>query len=216
MTLKVQLLKKTWKNSLLIAQHMNKFTSTMKLSSLGTEDFEKAETEHVQISQLQEYKEEITALQKNFLVKRNSQLYKVDPVLQDGILRVGGRLDKSAMPEEAKHPAILSGKLYLAKLILQHIHQDIGHCGRNYILAQLRQKYWIPEANLAIRKVISKCAGGSTLSLGNKRWQNCLKTACYLTNHPLLMWGLISSDPLRLNMDEASSSDTACSSVALP
>ncbi|XP_051786109.1 uncharacterized protein LOC127528851 isoform X1 [Erpetoichthys calabaricus] len=84
-------------------------------------------------------------------------MYKLDPIIQDGILRVGGRLGKAAMPEEAKHPAILHKHSRVASLILQHIHKRIGHCGRNYVLAQLRQKYWIPQANSSIRKIISKC-----------------------------------------------------------
>ncbi|KAK0155313.1 hypothetical protein N1851_002322 [Merluccius polli] len=42
-------------------------------------------------------------------------------------------------------------------LILRDIHQRTGHCGRSYVLAQLRRKYWIPQANSAIRKIISKC-----------------------------------------------------------
>lgn len=29
-------------------------------------------------------------------------LFKLDPILQNGILRVGGRLNKAAMPENAK------------------------------------------------------------------------------------------------------------------
>ena len=77
--------------------------------------------------------------------------------LQDGILRVGGHLSKAAMPQEAKHPDILSKSSPIANLILQHIHQEVGHCGRNYMLAVLREKYWIPQANSAVRRIISKC-----------------------------------------------------------
>lgn len=37
-----------------------------------------------------------------------SSIYRLDPGLEDGLLRVGGRLSKGAMPEEAKRPFILS------------------------------------------------------------------------------------------------------------
>lgn len=99
---------------------------------------------------MQDYTEEICALKEHAPVKRK-------PVLQDGILRVGGRLNKAAMPQEAKHPAILSKGSPIANLILQHTHQEVGHCGRNYMLAVLREKYWIPHANSAVRRIISKC-----------------------------------------------------------
>lgn len=76
-------------------------------------------------------------MRKNIPVERKSQLYKLDPVLQDGILRVGGRLNRAAMPEESKHPAILSKGSRVSTLILSDIHQRCGHCGRNYMLSTL-------------------------------------------------------------------------------
>ena len=91
-----------------------------------------------------EYSDEIKDLEKNAHVKKPSQIYRLDPILQNGILRVGGRLFKLAMPEEIKPPAILSKHSWVAILILQHIHKEIGHCGRNYMLARFRVKYWIP------------------------------------------------------------------------
>ena len=51
---------------------------------------------------------------------------KLDPILQDGTLRVGGRLNKSAMPENVKHPAVLSKHCKVATLILRGIHQRTG------------------------------------------------------------------------------------------
>lgn len=73
------------------------------------------------------------------------------------ILRVGGRLSKAAMPTESKHPVILSKDLHISTLILRHIHQQLGHTGRNHMLSRLWQKYWIISANSAARKVISDC-----------------------------------------------------------
>ncbi|KAK0152653.1 hypothetical protein N1851_005822 [Merluccius polli] len=55
---------------------------------------------------------------KSKQVSRNSQLFKLDPILQDGTLRVGRRLNKSAMPENAKHQVILSKHSRVATLIL--------------------------------------------------------------------------------------------------
>lgn len=36
-------------------------------------------------------------------VKKDSTIYKLDPILEDGLLKIGGRLSKAAMPEETKH-----------------------------------------------------------------------------------------------------------------
>lgn len=82
------------------------------------------------------FPDEISSLQKGESVKRNSCLYKLDPMLENGLLRVGGRLSRAAMPEEAKHPAILARQFHISDLILQHIHQQTGHGGRNHVLSK--------------------------------------------------------------------------------
>ena len=61
------------------------------------------------------------------------------------------------MPEEIKHPVILSKDFHIADLILRHIHGEVGHGGRNHTLSRLCQKYWIPGATVLIRKILSQC-----------------------------------------------------------
>ncbi|KAL4008773.1 hypothetical protein ACER0C_002625 [Sarotherodon galilaeus] len=125
--------------------------------NLTVDDLKEAELEIISHCQRQKFQEEITALQKGEPVKRSSHIYKLNPLLQDGILRVGGRLSRSALPEEFKHPVILDKSLRVSELILQEIHKEVGHSGRNHVLSKLRQRFWIPGANSAIRKVLSKC-----------------------------------------------------------
>lgn len=106
--------------------------------------------------QQQVYPEELAALRTGAL-KKTSHLFKLDPQIVDGVLRVGGRLHQSALPEEAKHPIILPKSSHISTLILRHIHQKIGHGGRNHMLSTLRRRYWIPHANSAARAVIRSC-----------------------------------------------------------
>lgn len=74
--------------------------------SLCVEDLIAAEKAIVSFVQRKHYSEEISAL-KGGIQKRYSHLYKLDPEIVEGVLRVGGRLSKSALPEEVKHPVIL-------------------------------------------------------------------------------------------------------------
>lgn len=157
------------KQKTLVKQHLKKHKSTMESSPLSLEDLAKAEVELIHFSQLQGYTDEIKALQKDTPVKKNSQIYKLDPILQGRILRVGGRLTKAAIPQEAKNPAILSKDSHLASLILQHIHQEIGHCGRNFMLAKLRQKYCKQIQLSGKSHEGAQCAGDSTQKLENKK-----------------------------------------------
>lgn len=90
-------------------------------------------------------------------VPSSSRLCRLDPVLDEGLLRVGGRLHKSAMPEETKHPCILPTDSPISVLLLRHIHERSGHSGRNHMPSELRKKYWIVKGNSVARKVLSKC-----------------------------------------------------------
>lgn len=125
------------------------------------EDLMKAEMEVIKFIQGQQFQEEIFMLQKGSNVKRSSHLSKLDPRIQDGVIRVGGRICASAMQEHAKHPVIIPKNSPVTcdsiTLILQDIHEKIGHCGRNYMLSQLRQRYWIPSANSMVRQFLSRC-----------------------------------------------------------
>lgn len=134
------------------------FKAMLKGQSLIPEDFVKAEHAIIQYVQKHKFKAEIALLKSGCKsVSKGSPLYRLDPVMDDGILRVGGRLGRAAMPAESKHPVILSKDLHVSILILRHIHHQLGHAGRNHILAKLRQRYWIINANSAARKVISEC-----------------------------------------------------------
>ena len=127
--------------------------------ALSADDLLEAELALIQYCQQQRFSEEITMLStENGAVSRQSVLYKLDPRLDGGLLRVGGRLTKGALPEETKHPLIISKDQHVATLILKHIHQQLGHSGRNHVLSTLRRRYWITGANSAVRKIITECA----------------------------------------------------------
>lgn len=119
--------------------------------SITLGDLLKAENIKAAFCQRQRYPEEITRLEKTQPtmkgVSRLSGLYKLDPILEDRVLRV----DYSAMPEEAKHPVILPKDLQVSTLTVQHIHKQHGHSGR------LRKRLGrIINTNSAVAKVMYK------------------------------------------------------------
>ena len=90
-------------------------------------------------------------------VRKGSSIYRLDPVLDDVILRVGGRLRRTATPEDRKHPAILGKHHHVSTLILHHVHVQTGHGGRNRMLSQVGKTSWITNCNSAARKILSHC-----------------------------------------------------------
>lgn len=73
--------------------------------SVTAEDLKMAENAIISYVQRPTFSEEISNLQDGRSnVKRESSIYRL--VLDEGVLRVGGRLRRTSMPEERKPPAI--------------------------------------------------------------------------------------------------------------
>ena len=86
-----------------------------------------------------------------------SPLRKLSPVLIDGIVCVGGRLQRAAISAAAKHPPILPGNHPVTGLIVKHHHLTEGHVGTNHVLASVRQKFWILKGLTTVTKVVGGC-----------------------------------------------------------
>ena len=138
--------------------HQNPDTATTTLPMLMLRNAQVTLIRHVQ---QQHFAQEIRDLSfggdSESHVKRSSHICRLDPYLHEGLIRVGGRLEQSALEFDAKHQILLPQKTPLSPLIIRDIHNCIGHQGKNAILAELRQKYWIPHAGQIIKHIISKC-----------------------------------------------------------
>ena len=88
---------------------------------------------------------------------RSIPLFKLDPVLQNGLLCVGGRLSCARILLDARHQIILPKNDHVSKHIINHNHVLSGHSGRQYVLSLLPQRYWVIKANSAVRKILTKC-----------------------------------------------------------
>lgn len=139
-----------------LEKDMEIFKGQLKKSHLSPEELETAELEIIRLSQEKMFPDELACLKRGESVKKGSCIYGLCPTL-NGVLRVGGRLSRASMPEESKHPVILAKNSHISDILLRHIHEEVGHCGRNHMLSKLRQKYWITGASTAIRSVLSKC-----------------------------------------------------------
>ena len=118
------------------------------------QELEEAERSIIRFSQSQSFYNELKSLhqtrcdepghehtllekRKNEVTKTSS-LYRLDPFVDRGLLRVGGRLNHADIPEESKHPVILLRKSHVTMLIIRHTHEQLGHAGRGHVLAKLR------------------------------------------------------------------------------
>ena len=75
----------------------------------------------------------------------------------EGILRVGGRLRRAPISEEAKHQIVLPKKHHLTDLIVSHEHRRKGHIGPAHVLSELRQEFWVIHGKSVVKRIIKKC-----------------------------------------------------------
>ncbi|XP_070162567.1 uncharacterized protein [Polyergus mexicanus] len=100
---------------------------------------------------------EINALSKNKSLSSRSSLLSLRPFLdRDGILRVGGRLNKAPLPTSVRHPTLLSSHP-LVTLIVNQTHLRALHAGPQLTLNILRRDFWILRARNMVKSVIHKC-----------------------------------------------------------
>ena len=88
---------------------------------------------------------------RSFLVPLHSFLDK------KGLLRLGGRLQRSSLPEDQKHLIIMSSSDLFTKRLFQHYHLQLGHCGPSVLLAHSGNIYYIMGARRLARTVCSQC-----------------------------------------------------------
>lgn len=88
--------------------------------------------------------DDIHRLKGGRAVKAVSKLLPFNPFVDDvGLLRMGGRIDKSDLPYDAKHPPLLPGRHPFTRQIIQAFHERLLHAGTDFVLTQLRQHFWI-------------------------------------------------------------------------
>ncbi|XP_035854176.1 uncharacterized protein LOC118494390 [Sander lucioperca] len=89
---------------------------------------------------------------------QNHQLFQLDPVMQDGVLRVGGRLKKACLPHDLKHPVILPRDGVITSLIIGYCHEKGQHQGRGQTLNELRAHgYWVVGGSKIVASYIKQC-----------------------------------------------------------
>ena len=64
-------------------------------------------------------------------------------MLLNGVLRVRGRLERSSISFDMKHPIILPQKHHIRKLIIRHYHGLEGHMGSRQVPAAIRKIFHI-------------------------------------------------------------------------
>ncbi|XP_062713798.1 uncharacterized protein LOC109415410 [Aedes albopictus] len=101
------------------------------------------------------YAEEFECIAKNKPIK--GKLRNLNPVLDEDMLRVGGRIRHSDLPKDQKHPFILPERNHFTEILIETMHREHLHLGLNGLLATVRAKFWPVNAKQTIHRVLRKC-----------------------------------------------------------
>ncbi|XP_071477128.1 uncharacterized protein [Diadema antillarum] len=129
------------------------------LKSVQQDCFPEEMRELQELSNTTQFADRQAARLRNVSLKKTSALYRLDPYLDDdGIIRVGGRIDRANISSEIKHPIILPRRSHISKLLILHHHQRTHHMGRGITHNELRQAgYWVIGGSSAVSQCISSC-----------------------------------------------------------
>ena len=123
---------------------------------LTTGEIQAAEISLIKDVQGRVFSHELACLKAGKGVSSSSSLLKLAPMLQGGLIVVGGRLGLSDLPEGQKHPIILPKKHLLSVAVLTHVHRR-AHLGSEWVLTQVKEKFHIPGARTLLSKIRKEC-----------------------------------------------------------
>ena len=84
----------------------------------------------IQNVQYECYKEEFGFLKGAAKLSKTSPLLKLSSVINNfGLLRVGGRLERSSLSYEESHPLLLPSSHHVTTLLVRHYHERVQHQG---------------------------------------------------------------------------------------
>lgn len=112
----------------------------------------------IKLVQNEAFNDEINDINKNKSISKNNKLICLNPILENGILRVGGRINNStAINFSQKHPIILPASHHFTEILIKQQHYKHLHAGAQSLLAAIRSKYWIISGLTTVKRVLKKC-----------------------------------------------------------
>ena len=122
---------------------------------LTSEELNQSNEVIVRCVQNESFPEDVKEVKLN---KESGKLGNLRPVLVNGELRVGGRLQKAVVLSwDKKHPMILPKRHHVSQLIVRHYDESAAHSGREQTLCELRRMFWIIGGRCLVKKTIRSC-----------------------------------------------------------
>ena len=124
-------------------------------SKLSATEIDQATKKLLRLSQMESFPQDFKDLSSGKSLSEASTLLALQPLIIDGLICVGGRLQKSEVFQ--KHPIILHRSSPATLLLIQQLHLDHGHIGPSTLLSVLSEDFYIIGARRIARYVAKNC-----------------------------------------------------------
>ncbi|XP_023246929.1 uncharacterized protein LOC111643396 [Copidosoma floridanum] len=112
----------------------------------------------VRLSQERSFSDDLQCLRRGERLRKTNPLVPLAAFLDDdGILRVGGRLEHSPLTYEERHPPILSGASSLASMVIAWAHSRALHGGYRVTSAYVCKRAWLLGGPRRIKAHLRRC-----------------------------------------------------------
>ena len=126
--------------------------------TLSVEEREGAQASIFRLLQQKQFAEEMKSLTAEKKIPKNSKILQFSPFIdQQGLIRAQGRIGKSQLIFETKHPILLHWKHQVVELFLQNEHKTSRHESNKHVRNIVQPKFWILGIRKALRSIKNKC-----------------------------------------------------------
>ena len=126
---------------------------------LTAPEIDRGETATLRVAQMEDFADDFNRLEQDRKLSPSSRILELSAKLgNDGLLRMDGRISSCRFSQSVREPIILNGTNRIVRLLIAFYHTNAGHIGRERVINELRQKYWITKIRSSVRAVWHACA----------------------------------------------------------
>ncbi|KAJ8014076.1 hypothetical protein DPEC_G00036500 [Dallia pectoralis] len=101
---------------------------------------------------------EFGVLTDNRDIPKSSPLIKLNPIIDENIIRIGGRLRHAELEIGERNPIILPRQSHITELLVRHYHNQVKHQGRHFTEGAIRSAgLWIISGKRLISSILHGC-----------------------------------------------------------
>ena len=126
---------------------------------LSLDEREAAEHWLLKQSQRRSFPKDYHSLYQKGTIAPTSKLRLLTPSMtpEEGLIRVGGRLNHTTLSLSQQHPIIVDAKDVLIQQMFYHLHKKLCHCGPTLLLCHTSKEVYVIGARRLSRRVCSRC-----------------------------------------------------------